>query len=205
MEIHNMVNSYGNRPIPEPLLTTGKIARYCHTSMSQVKRWIQTGDLKAIKTTGGHFRVRKEDFRIFLETMGMPIVEDFFKSMMKKKILIADDDKTLVDVFKSIIEDRFDDAEIEVAYDGYETLIKAGKINPDILLLDIRMPKIDGLEVCRRLRKDNLINEDIFILAMSAHSEEYTREQVIGNGADEYLIKPIPMGTLISQLKKYLL
>ena len=199
-----MPDKYRKRPIPEPLLTTGEIARYCHTSTSQVKRWIQNGDVKAIKTTGGHFRIRKEDFRIFLDKMDMPIIEDFFKPTVKKKILIADDDTVLVDVFKNILEDRFDNIEIEVAHDGYEALIKTGKFNPDLLLLDIKMPEIDGLEVCRRLRKDTSVSTDIKIIAMSAHSEAYTRDQVLSRGADEYLFKPINTKALIDHVKKFL-
>ena len=82
-----MRRKYGKKPIPDPLLTTGEVARYCHTSAAQVKRWIQNGDLKSIQTTGGHFRILKEDFRSFLERMNLPIIEEFFEPMVKKKIL----------------------------------------------------------------------------------------------------------------------
>jgi excisionase family DNA binding protein len=195
-----MPRYYKKRPVPEPLLTTGEIARYCNTSMSQVKRWIQNEDLKAIQTPGGHFRIKKEDFRSFLERMKMPVIEDFFKPMLKKRILIADDDAHIVDSFSELLNATYNDVEIEVAYDGYETLIKTGDFKPDLLILDIRMPKIDGLEVCRRIRQENTKSRKIKILAMSAHSEEYERELVLKSGANEYLLKPISIENLIKQV-----
>ncbi len=197
-----MPKKYRKRPIPEPLLTTGEVARYCHTSTSQVKRWIHNGDLIAIQTPGGHFRLRKEDFRSFLERMDMPVIEEFFKSMVKKRILIADDDPLIVDSFSELIKARYKDIEIEKAYDGYETLIKTGQFNPDLLILDIRMPKIDGLEVCHRLRHDKTINPEIKILAVTAHSEGYSMDVVLASGADDFLIKPIDINTLIEHIEK---
>jgi excisionase family DNA binding protein len=197
-----MPRNYGKKPIPEPLLTTGDVARYCHTSFSQVKRWIQNGDLKAIQTTGGHFRIRKEDFRSFLERMDMPIIEEFFKPTVKKRILIADDDTQIVESFSELIKTRYRDVEIEKSYDGYDTLIKTGQFKPDLLILDIRMPKIDGLEVCHRLRHNNAFNPDIKILAITAHSEGHTRNEVLASGADDYLTKPIDIKTLIEHIDK---
>jgi len=196
-----MPKKYFKRPVPEPLLTTGEIARYCHTSISQVKRWIQNNELNAIQTPGGHYRVRKDDFREFLTQINMPVIEEYFRPVTKRRLLIADDDDKLVETYKNILEDRFDDIEIETAYDGYEALIKAGKMNPDIIILDLRMPKIDGLDVCKRLRRDGLLNKDVMIIAMTAHTEAYTREQVLESGADEYLIKPIEIKTLYNLLK----
>ena len=188
--------------IPEKLLSTGDIARYCHTGITQINRWIKNGDLKAFKNPGGHYRITKENFRGFLERHGMPVIEDFFKGEKKKKILIADDDTTVVDVISDILVDNYEDLVIEKAYDGYEALIIAGNFNPDILILDIRMPKIDGLEVCRRLRENKAISSSIKILAMTAHAEAYDRDKVISAGADYYLIKPVDLKTLVDYVGK---
>lgn len=191
-----------NEFIPEKLLTTGDIARYCHTVIAQVKRWIKSGEIETIKNPGGHYRITKESFRKFLERNGMPIEEGFFKSSKRIKILIADDDAVLVDAFKNALEENIEDIEIETAFDGYETLIKTGNFIPDILILDIRMPKIDGLEVCQRLRKDTNITANIKILAITGHSKAYDREAVLAAGADEYLLKPIDKKTLIENVEK---
>ncbi len=197
-----MPKFYADKPIPEPFLTTGDIARYCHTTFTQVKRWIQMGELKAIQTTGGHCRIDKEDFRSFLEHMGIPVIEEFFRPICKKKVLVADDDKKLVQIISKIIKEKFKELIVEVAYDGYETLIAAGDFKPDLIILDIRMPGKDGLEICRRIRQNKTFSSEIKILAMTAHSEAYDREMVIAGGADEYLLKPFKMKMLIDYVEK---
>jgi len=197
-----MPDKYMDNPIPEPFLTTKSVARYCHMSVTQIKRWIQNGDLKAVQTPGGHYRITQKDFRDFLDRQGLPIVEDFFKGKKQKKILVADDDAKLVSVISDILRARYEGIEIEAAYDGYEALINAGDFKPDLMILDIRMPKIDGLEVCRRLRENKAISSSIKILAMTAHTEAYDRETVIAAGADDYLIKPVDMKTLLEHIEK---
>ena len=183
-------------------LSTGKIARYCETTVVQVNRWINNGDLKAFRTPGGQFRVTKETFRDFLERHEMPIREDFFRGEKKKKILIADDDTELVGVICDILQARYEGLELKTAHDGYEALINAGDFKPDLMILDIRMPKIDGLEVCRRLRENEALSSGIRILAMTAHTEAYNRETVLAAGADEYLIKPVDLKTLVKHIDK---
>jgi excisionase family DNA binding protein len=189
-----------NAPIPGRLLSTGDIARYCHTGITQVNRWIKNGDLKAFQNPGGHYRITKGNFREFLERNGMPIVEEFFHTA-PKRIMIADDDPAVIMAYSLLLKNRYDDVEIETASDGYEALIKTGSFKPDLLILDIRMPKIDGLEVCRRLRKDTIAH-GIKILAVTAHSEAYDRDTVLAAGADEYLLKPIEMETLLEYVGK---
>jgi len=186
--------------IPDRLLSTGDIARYCHTGVTQVKRWIKNNDLKAFKNPGGHYRITKKDFRGFLECHDMPVVEEFFQEK-KKKVLIADDDMAVIKAYSLLIKNHFD-VEIETASDGYEALLKTGSFRPDILILDIRMPKIDGLEVCRRIREDTTINPEMKIIAVTAYSEAYDRNTVLTAGADEYLIKPIESNTLLENVEK---
>ena len=186
------------------LYTTGDIAKYCHTTITQVNRWIQRGEIKSFKIPGGHNRITVEEFKNFIERYDIPISEEIQQKVRKTRILIADDDTTFVDLFSELLKANFTDVEIEVAYDGYEALIKTGDIKPDILILDMRMPKIDGLEVCRRLRQDTTIDQDIIILALTGHSEAYDRNEVLTSGANEYLIKSMDIDNLIEQVKKLL-
>jgi two-component system, OmpR family, response regulator VicR len=188
--------------IPGPLLTTGDIARYCHASVVQINRWIISGKLKAFRNPGGRHRISKQYFKEFLRQNGMPVIEEFFRDDRHKKILIADDDGTVVEVLQDILLDYFKDIEIKTAKDGYEALITAGSFNPDLLILDMRMPKIDGLEVCRRLRENEGISTNLKILAMTAHSDAYHRDAVLEAGADEYLIKPVDMATFRGYVEK---
>ena len=192
-----------NEFIPEKLLTTGDIARYCHTVIAQVKRWIKSGEIETIKNPGGHYRITKESFRKFLERNGMPIHEEFFRERNnKKKVLIADDDEDLVSSICKVLRIYYKDLEIEISHDGYETLLKAGDFKPDLIILDIRMPKIDGLEVCRRIYNNKTITPKTKILAITGHSESYDRDTVLEIGADEYLLKPFDMETLLEYVDR---
>ena len=185
-----------------PLLNTGDVAHYCDVSVMQVNRWIKKGALKAFQNPGGNYRISKKDFREFLESNEMPIVEEFFQSSKKTKILIADDYATVVDALSLLLSTHYSEVDIEGSYDGYETLVKTGEFKPDLLILDIKMPKIDGLEVCQRLREDIASTQKIKIIAITAHSDAYDRETVLAHGADAYLIKPIDSKTLLENVEK---
>ena len=91
---------------------------------------------------------------------------------------------------------------MKIVHDGYEALITAGSFNPDLVILDIRMPKVDGLEVCKRLRENKNINSKIKILAITGYSEAYDRETVLESGANEYLLKPLDMDVLLENVEK---
>lgn len=192
-------------PIPDPPLTTGDIARYCHTTIMQVNRWIKNGDLKAFRNPGGQNRITRQEFRSFLERNGMPVLDDFFREIERgKRVLVADDDRSVVDAIRYLLMAQEEDYEVKVSRDGYETLIAAGDFKPDLLIIDIRMPKIDGLEVCRRLRQNDSFTRGIKILAITGHSEAYDRDLVLRNGADEYLLKPFEKQTLVALVKRLL-
>ena len=199
-----MPRKSNNEFIPDKLLSTGDIARYCHTGITQVKRWIKSGELEAFQNPGGHYRVTIQVFREFLERNGMPIIEEFFAGVTKKKILVADDDEKLVQAIIKIIKKKFQELEVKAAYDGYETLIMAGDFKPHLLILNIRMPEKDGLEICRRIRQNETLSSEIKILAMTAHSEAYDRDMVLSCGADEYLLKPFKMKSLLEYIEKLL-
>jgi len=187
---------------PGALLTSGDIARYCDITIMQINRWIKSGELKAYRQPGGHYRITREDFRTFLERHGMPVIPEYFADARKKRILIVDDDLTLVQAYRAFLETQYRDIEFETADNGYDALVKVGNFLPDLLILDIRMPKIDGLEVCRRLSGADALQPRPKILAITGHAEAYDRDTVLASGADEYLVKPIDIRGL-STLQQY--
>jgi len=197
-----MERNFAREKIPEPPLTTGDVARYCHTTVMQVNRWIKSGALKAFRNPGGQNRITRGEFQRFLEKNGMPVIEEYFGNSKGKKILVADDDPTVVNAISYLLKAQSKEFKVEVSKDGYETLIKAGDFKPDLLILDIRMPKIDGLEVCRRLRQNKEITPNIKILAITGHSDAYDREFVLKNGANDYLLKPFDKNSLLDHVER---
>ncbi len=167
--------------------TTGEIADFCHVTINAVKKWIVSGKLHAFRTPGGHFRVNKENFVEFLDKYKLDIKDEVFPE--RRKILIADDEPSVVEFIKGALESMQRGYQIETAADGYEALIKVGDFKPELLILDIMMPRIDGFEVCKRLKGDRSTS-DIKILAVTAYGKEDI-EKIVRCGADNCLPKPL--------------
>ena len=182
--------------------TTGEIASLCHVTINAVKKWIASGKLKAYRTPGGHFRIDSGDFEAFISKFKLHIREEFFPE--KKKILIIDDEPQVVEYLKGALLSSPDGNKynIETAGDGYEALIKVGDFNPDLLVLDIRMPRINGFEVCRRLREDEKWSS-VKILAVTAFGKE-DMEKIVQSGADRCISKPVNLDEFRTNVEKLL-
>jgi two-component system, OmpR family, phosphate regulon response regulator PhoB len=102
-------------------------------------------------------------------------------------ILVVDDEPSIVDLVRFTLED----AEVQVveASDGAEALVLARRIKPDLVILDVQMPRLDGLEVCRQLRREPDFARAPIIL-LTAAGQEADRARGLSAGADEYLTKP---------------
>ncbi len=121
--------------------------------------------------------------------------------MSKKRILVIEDDRSLSEVLAYNL--RQEKYEAVVALDGMDGLRQAQLKTPDLIILDLMLPQMDGLEVCRRLRSDPVTSK-ILILMLTAKSEE--TDQVVGFtlGADDYVTKPFSVKILLERIKALL-
>ena len=121
--------------------------------------------------------------------------------MAKPHVLVVEDDKSLADVLSYNLQEAGYD--VSVARDGQDGLSQAEVKVPDLILLDIMLPIMDGLDVCRRIRA-NPVTRDILIVMLTAKSEEF--DQVVGFsvGADDYVRKPFSIRVLMERLKALL-
>lgn len=108
--------------------------------------------------------------------------------MTQSKILIADDNMQNCELLEAYLSDE--PYEVAMAFDGQETLAKVRELQPDLILLDIMMPKLSGYEVCQQLRKDPA-TKSIPILMVTALNEMGDIEKAVQAGADDFLTKPI--------------
>ncbi|MFC6314777.1 response regulator YycF [Lapidilactobacillus achengensis] len=114
---------------------------------------------------------------------------------MAKKILVVDDEKPISDIVKfSLTKEGYD---VYVAYDGEEALKKVEEVNPDLILLDLMLPKIDGLEVAREVRKTH----DMPIIMVTAKDSEIDKVIGLELGADDYVTKPFSNRELVARVK----
>ena len=102
------------------------------------------------------------------------------------KILIVDDDVNACILLKSFLGEM--DHDVIVSYNGEDALEKVKNLNPDIMLLDISMPGIDGMEVLRRVRQ---FNDKIGIIMVTGIKDESEAKEAIKKGADDYITKPV--------------
>ena len=121
--------------------------------------------------------------------------------MDKKRVLIVDDEQDIVESIKFNLE--FEGIECLEAYDGEEALSKAKKENPDLIILDIMLPKINGYKVARLLSFDESY-KNIPIIMLTARTQEKDIELGEATGAKEYVTKPFDMNMLVALIKKYL-
>ncbi len=184
-------------------LTTFNIADFCEVTHRTVQHWIASGKLIAYKTPGNHSRVKVEDLINFMKKYNMPIppaLEVYLRR--KKRLLIVDDDESMVFVIKGTLEadKRY---EIEEAYDGFVAGKKFAEFRPDLVTLDINMPKLDGFDVCKEIRKDPL-NKDVKIVVISGINNEKEKKHLKDLGADAFIGKPFERKELISTIEELL-
>ena len=118
--------------------------------------------------------------------------------MQKAKILVADDSFESVELLKEVLTDK--GYEVIIAFDGEEALVKAREEKPDLLLLDIMMPKVDGYEVCRCLKADPN-TAHIPILILTARGDIPDRVKGLDLGAEDYFTKPFNIQELVARVQ----
>lgn len=161
-------------------------AKLCSVSRSTLHRWVVSGKIKSHSTAGGHHRILPEDLKKWLSDNEIPV--DLKESETKKtKILIVDDEVSIQNYLRKILAGIFID--IEVASSGFEAGKKLILFQPDIMILDLIMPNMDGFEVCEIVKKDPS-NRKIKILILSGHDTEENRKKAMLSGADAFLSKP---------------
>jgi excisionase family DNA binding protein len=180
--------------------TTRGAAERLGVTINAVKAWIRAAELPALRTPGGHHRIAATDLRAFEARLRRIPIRS---GRAPARVLIAEDDDRLAVALHTTLEREWPEATIEVAGDGVATLIQVGLLRPDVLVLDLRMPRLDGFEVCRRLRLGPS-TRGIRILAISAGVEEGIRERILAEGADDFLEKPFDLSEFRARVRTLL-
>ncbi|HEX3150466.1 MAG TPA: response regulator [Gemmataceae bacterium] len=178
------------------VFTTGEAAKICKVSQQTIIRCFDNGQLKGFRVPGSRFRrIPREALYKFMKDNGIPT--DALESG-KRKVLLVDDDVELVElILKFLDEDgRF---ETRVAQNGFDAGMMVKEYHPDLIVLDVMLPDINGKEVCNRVRADNTL-EDVRILCMSGMVEEDKIQELKLAGADDFIHKPFEVDALIERM-----
>jgi excisionase family DNA binding protein len=168
--------------------TTFEISQICGVNPTTVQNWVKSKRLKAFKTPGGHRRVRRQDLIAFMKEFGMPFPEGF--SQNPPLVMIVDDETDILDILEELLKSGEKSINVVRAQSGIAALLMIGEYRPDLLILDIMMPGMNGFEVCQKLRA-SASTERMKIVAISGDHNPEIRERILKAGADLFFTKPL--------------
>ena len=182
------------------VFTTGEAAQRCKVSQQTIIRCFDSGQLKGFRVPGSRFRrIPRDQLYSFMKDNGIPT--DALESG-KRKVLLVDDDVELVELISDVLEKdgRFD---VRIANNGFDAGMLVKEYGPDLIVLDVMLPDINGKEVCQRVRKDHT-PEEVKIICISGMVEEDKIADLKAAGANEFLHKPFEVDTLIDRMCRML-
>ena len=177
----------------EEILTTFEAAKYAGLSYNTIKSWAKAGAIPYYKTPGGHWRIRRADLDAFLIERGIPVQGQIVHRF--KRILIVDDEELTVKLIREFIESMDETFEISEAYNGFEAGRLVQSFKPDIVILDIMMPGLDGMAVCSQIKEDPL-TRNIDVIAITGYHTPENVERIYERGASMCLKKPLDLDEL---------
>ena len=177
--------------MPRQALSTMEVAERCGVHYTTIRRWILQGSLSAYETPGGHHRILKEDLDAFIALRKLRARE---RIGGKLRVLAVDDDEAFRD---SVVEFFSRDARLDVreAEDGFTAGRFVEQFQPDVVILDLLMPGLDGFEVCRKI-KDSKRLKHTRILVLTGYATEENIRKARECGADVCLAKPMGLDEL---------
>jgi excisionase family DNA binding protein len=178
------------------ILTPTEVAELLAVSPVTVRQWAQKGLIEARTTPGGHRRFTREAVIDFARRMAMTLPEGF-DATAAQRVLIVDDDRQFNGMLVALFKQRYPDVEVAFAYDGFDAGRQVSRLKPTLVLLDIMMPGMDGVEVCRALKAD-AASSAARVIAMTGHHTRELEQRIVAAGAERLLKKPFSTDELLA-------
>lgn len=183
-----------------------EVANICGVVNQTAINWIRNGYLKAFSTPGGQYRVYQDDLVEFMMKRHMRIPSDLVNNSdpgEQKFILIVDDDRGLNNVIMKFFEKRFPEFELCQAFDGFEAGVQLVAKKPDIVLLDLNLPGVDGFSLCRRINESDEFGKPV-VFVITSLNDDGIEDNVKSIGAAEFFRKPLNLVEIADAVKKVL-
>ena len=177
------------------VFTTGEAAKICKVSQQTIIRCFDNGSLKGFRVPGSKFRrIPREQLFAFMRDNGIPT--DALESG-KRKVLIVDDDEELVELLSDVF-DKDGRFEVKTANNGFDAGMQVREFRPDLVVLDVMLPDINGKEVCQRIRSDETL-EAVKIICISGMVEQDKVAELRLAGANDFMHKPFNVDRLLDR------
>jgi CheY-like chemotaxis protein len=197
----------------DALLKISEVAELSQVMSSTIRHYTDLGLLRvAAYTDGGHRLYAKAECleriaRIqMLSKRGLTlpqIREEFEGKPQSKKLLLVDDEQESMDVMLELIKLQFPGWKVETAMDGFTAGRKLLEFLPDLVVLDLMLPGVDGFSICRQIRRDPSMM-GVKIIAITGYDTAEMRAKIIECGANDYLAKPMEPAVLLQKIKTLL-
>jgi len=177
--------------------STFAVAKMLQVDPGSVANWVDNNILKAHRTPGGHRRVRTADLIDFLRKHKMPIPEQL--EVPPVRILVVDDEPAVAKLIAANIVAAHPEFEVSQANDGFRAGMMISDLSPDVVILDIHMPGMDGFEVCKFIKAEKN-SKKTDIIAITAHFSREGEEHILACGARVCLEKPLDFARLMNEI-----
>lgn len=197
----------------DELLKISEIAEAAKVLPSTIRHYTDIGLLKVTGYTDGGHRLysKQETFERLAKIeafrkrgLTLPEIKAEMEGKSKiKKVLVVDDEPEVGDLITELLKMTFPHWQVKVATDGFMAGRMLGEFYPELVILDLMLPGVDGFQVCRQIRNDPALI-GISVLAMTGYDSQEMKARIMECGADDYLAKPMDNKVLVAKIKKLL-
>jgi len=180
------------------VLTTFEAAKLCHVSYNTIKNWIKRGLLDAYRTAGGHLRIKSADLEVFCREHSIPMDREALPQ--SRKVLVIDDEESIRVALQEALLQYPEKFDVYAAADGFEAGSLMESVRPDLVILDLVMPGMDGFKVCQNIRRSPSLKH-VKIVVLTGFPSDRNIERAKELGADLCLAKPIDRAALFDTIK----
>lgn len=182
-----------------------EVANICGVVNQTAINWIRNGYLKAFSTPGGQYRIYLEDLVDFMKDRNMKIPTELLEASQQEKsisasILIVDDDRGLNQVVTKFIEKEIPDLSIFQAFDGFEAGAIMAEKKPNIILLDLDLPGVNGEDLFKKINASEEFGKPV-VCVMTALKDETVLDRLKDNGVENFFIKPLNLVEISDTVK----
>ena len=198
--LHAEIHPVQPAPVPNDSYSTAEVARRLNVSVPTIQRWVDSGHLRAWKTMGGHRRIDAASVEALLKSQSGPAAAEQAPAS-QLRVMIVDDNIDDRDVLCALVLASLPSAEITTAENGFEALLAVGQAQPDVMVTDIVMPHMNGVEMLRHLMADPASKPRVTIAVSSQPPAELATLGSFPEGVI-FIPKPIDPESFIRLLQR---